>query len=160
MFINSVMRDIWTRFVLATLLMPKDTSKDSDPPRFTTTYKPPTGRARLFGFAPIRGIRRTPNGTLLDRCFTGPVEKVEDPISKGDTTQWDIDHGFVDPPPNYYWLSKQEPSKTKQHGEKDDVPAPLRPIRSVSFDDRGRKLVHFVSGPVERILVSTSTYML
>lgn len=132
--------------------MPKDTSKDN--PRFTTTYKQPTGCARLYGFAPIRSIRRSPlTGARLERRFTGPVEKIEEPISEGDTTQWDIDHGFVDPPPNYHWLSNQEPSKTKR-GQKDDIPAPLRPIRSISFDDRGRKVVRMVTGPVERILVS------
>jgi hypothetical protein len=138
--------------------MPKDTSKD--PPRFTTTYKPPTGRAHLFGFAPIRGIRKTPNGTLLDRRFCGPVEKVEDPISEGDTTQWDIDHGFVDPPPNYHWLFKVEPSKTKPHGQKDETPPPLRAVRSFGVDDRGRKIIRFVTGPVERITVSHDIYIL
>src|ERR1700759_4456069 len=69
--------------------MPKDISTTTQA-RCTTTYKPPTGHTRLYGFAPIRGMRKTPSGVLLDRRFTGPVEKIEEPISEGDTTQWDI----------------------------------------------------------------------
>jgi hypothetical protein len=127
--------------------MPKDIT-----PRFTTTYKPPTGRARAFGFGPIRSIRRSRiDGARLDCRFTGPVEKITEPISEGDTTQWDIDHGFVDPPPNYHWIDHEEPSKTR-HGE-DEAPAPLRPVRSFSLDERRRKVIRFVTGPVERIEV-------
>jgi hypothetical protein len=132
------------------LSMPKD-----DTPRFTTTYKPPTGCARLFGFGPIRSIRRSVvTGARLERRFTGPVEKINEPISEGNTTQWDIDHGFVDPPPNYHWLTNQEPSKTRPGGQKDDTPTPLRPIRSFGRDEKGRRVIRFVTGPVERILVS------
>jgi hypothetical protein len=137
--------------------MPKDTSTTI--PKFTTTYRPPmTGSARLFGFAPIRGIRKSAIGLRLERRFSGPVEKVEEPISEGDTTQWDIDNGFVEPPPGYYWLFHQEPSKTKPHGEDDDVPPPLRPIRSIGVDKRRCKVIRFITGPVERIPVSFVNY--
>ena len=70
--------------------MPKDNSDEI--PRFTTTYRPPTGDARRFGSAPVRSIRYSPTGARLTSRFSGPVKKINEPISEGDTTQWDIDN--------------------------------------------------------------------
>jgi hypothetical protein len=134
--------------------MPKDNSTEK--PRFTTTYRPSTGEARLYGSTPVRSIRYSPTGARLTSRFSGPVKKIEEPISEGDTTQWDVDNGFVDPPPGYWWLYYREPSKTRPApGVKDEEPPPLRPIRSVDWTDNYPrcKIVRFVTGPVERILV-------